>query len=92
MDSAGLYYLTGVEDLAISIRGRNFSEDDVDTFHKAMGDLPHLQRLHLFVTAEALDEARELFHWPCSRFSVEIEVEKPARRARKPIRRSPTQA
>lgn len=82
--SAGIYNLSEIEALTIGIRGRNFSDDDVLVFQNAIGDLSKLQRLCLIVAAEALEEANDYFRWPHSKFTVEILVDKPARKPKKP--------
>ncbi|REF73518.1 hypothetical protein BDD41_2083 [Paracoccus versutus] len=82
-DAAGLYHLSKIEDLTISIGGRNFSENDVDTFQNAIGDLQGLRKLRLIVAENAIEEAEDCFRWPFAGFSVDIQVDKPARRGKK---------
>ncbi|WP_423211440.1 hypothetical protein [Paracoccus yeei] len=91
-DAAGIYCLSGIEDLVISISGKNFFENDVDTFQRAVGDLPNLRRLRLLVATDAIDEVRDQLHWPFSRFSMEVQVDKPARKGKKPARNPDPQA
>ena len=82
--SAGIYNLSAIEALTINISGRNFSDADVLVFQKAITDLSKLQRLCLIVAAEALEEAKDYFNWPHSKFTVEIQVDKLARKPKKP--------
>ena len=91
-DSAGLYHLRRIEDLTISICGHNFSENDVDTFQKAIGDLQGLRKLLLIVAENAIEQADDYFRWPFTGFSVEIQVDKPACKGKKLARKPDPQA
>jgi hypothetical protein len=75
--SGGLFELERIENLTITVLGKDYHEDDVETFQKAIRNLQKLKRFRLVLEPAALAQRKGVFVWHSSGFNLEIEANDP---------------